>query len=298
MDALIVTMSQCMTISDVAKQICEHDTRIWKVVNHYVKEARSREDFSDVTVIGIDETSCAKGHKYVTLEVDFDTSKVIHVCEGKDSNTVSIFKKDYKKHDGNPGNIHSICCDMSPAFISGIHTEFPNAAITFDKFHVMKIVNDGIDKVRREEVAKNQNLKKTRYIWLKNPDNLTEMQKETLGSLKDMNLKTVRAYNLKLSLQVFWSIEDRLLAEDYLKKWYFWATHSRIKPMIEVAKTIKAHWNGILNYFDSRITNGILEGTNSVIQLLKRGARGYRNVQNFITMIYLRLGQLNFQLPS
>jgi transposase len=124
------------------------------------------------------------------------------------------------------------------------------------------------------------------------------MQKETLGSLKDMNLKTVRAYNLKLSLQVFWGIEDRLLAEDYLKKWYFWATHSRIKPMIEVAKTIKAHWNGILNYFDSRITNGILEGTNSVIQLLKRGARGYRNVQNFITMIYLRLGQLNFQLPT
>jgi transposase len=113
-----------------------------------------------------------------------------------------------------------------------------------------------------------------------------------------MNLRTGRAYNLKLSLQEFWSIEDRFLAEDYLKKWYFWATHSRIKPMIEVAKTIKAHWNGILNYFDSRITNGILEGTNSVIQLLKRSARSYRNVQNFITIIYLRLGQLNFQLPT
>ena len=113
-----------------------------------------------------------------------------------------------------------------------------------------------------------------------------------------MNLRTGRAYNLKLSLQEFWSIEDRLLAEDYLKKGYFWTTHSRIKPMIEVAKTIKAHWNGILNYFDSRINNGILEGTNSVIQLLKRSARGYRNVQNFITMIYLRLGQLNFQLPT
>jgi transposase len=122
--------------------------------------------------------------------------------------------------------------------------------------------------------------------------------KDILGSIKDMNLRTGRAYNLKLSLQEFWSIEDRLLAENYLKKWYFWATHSRIKPMIEVAKTIKAHWNGILNYFDSRITNGILEGTNSVIQLLKRSARGYRNVQNFITKIYLRLGQLNFQLPT
>jgi transposase len=122
--------------------------------------------------------------------------------------------------------------------------------------------------------------------------------KDILGSLKDMNLRTGRAYNLKLSLQEFWSIEDRLLAEDYLKKWYFWATYSRIKPMIEVAKTIKAHWNGILNYFDSRITNGILEGINSVIQLLRRSARGYRNVQNFITKIYLRLGQLNFQLPT
>jgi len=137
MDALIVTMSQCMPITDVAKQICEHDTRVLRVVDHYVKEARSQEDFSNVTVIGIDETSCAKGHKYVTLEVDFDTSKVIHVCEGKDSNTVSIFKKDYIIHCGNPENIHSVCCDMSPAFISGIHAEFPDAAITFDKFHVM-----------------------------------------------------------------------------------------------------------------------------------------------------------------
>ncbi|MCD4798647.1 MAG: transposase [Methanosarcinales archaeon] len=89
-----------------------------------------------------------------------------------------------------------------------------------------------------EEVVVNQSLKKTRYIWLKNPDNLTEMQKETLGSLKDMNLKTVRAYNLKLSLQEFWSINERLLAEDYLKKWYFWATHSRLKPMIEVARIV------------------------------------------------------------
>jgi len=111
-------------------------------------------------------------------------------------------------------------------------------------------------------------------------------------------LKTVRAYNLKLSLQEFWKIRDRIAAEEYLQKWYFWATHSRLKPMVDVAKTFKAHWNGIMNYFDSRITNGVLEGTNSVVQLLKRSARGYRNIQNFITMIYLRLGKLNFELPT
>ncbi|MGB7000446.1 MAG: transposase, partial [Halobacteriota archaeon] len=189
-------------------------------------------------------------------------------------------------------------CDMSPAFIGGIETEFPNASITFDKFHILKIVNEGIDMVRREEQAINKVLKKTRYIWLKNPVNLTKEQNKTLGALKDMNLKTIRAYNLKLSLQMFWDIQERGIAEQYLKKWYFWATHSRLKPMIKAAKTIKYHWDGVLNYFDSKITNGILEGTNSVVQLLKRSARGYRNIPNFITMIYLRLGHLKFQLPT
>jgi len=155
----------------VAENIDEHDTRVWRVVDHYTKEARFREDFSDVSVIGIDETSSAKGHRYVTLVVDIDKSKVIHVCEGKDSPTVSIFKKDFKTHGGNSDNIDSVCCDMSPAFISGIRKEFPKATITFDKFHVMKILNSGVDMVRREEVATNQELKNTRYIWLKNPDN-------------------------------------------------------------------------------------------------------------------------------
>jgi len=162
----------------------------------------------------------------------------------------------------------------------------------------MKIVNEGIDMVRREEQAINKVLNKTRYIWLKNPDNLTKEQNKTLGTFKGMNLKTIRAYNLKLSLQMFWDIQERGIAEHYLKKWYFWATHSRLKPMIKAAKTIKGHWDGVLNYFDSKITNGILEGTNSVVQLLKRSARGYRNIPNFITMIYLRLGHLKFQLPT
>lgn len=106
---------------------------------------------------------------------------------------------------------------------------------------------------------------KTRYIWLKNPGNLTEKQKKQLGSLKDMNLKTVRAYNIKLSLQSLWQISDASLAESFLKRWYFWATHSKLKPMIAVAKTLKAHWNGIVNYFKFPVSNGIgFEWPNSI----------------------------------
>lgn len=117
LDALIMSMAQSMQMSEIADIIGEHDTKIWRVVKYSVEDARSREDFSDVSIIWIDETSSAKGHKYVTLVVDFATSKVIHVCRGKDALTLSTFKEDYQVHRGNPDKIASVCCDMSPAFI-------------------------------------------------------------------------------------------------------------------------------------------------------------------------------------
>ena len=128
--------------------------------------------------------------------------------------------------------------------------------------------------------------------------NLTEEQRKKLLELRKQKFETLRAYNIKESLGKFWECKSREEAEQYLKKWYFRATHSRLKAVTEVAKTIKAHWDGILNYFDSRITNGILEGMNSIVQLTKRMARGYRNPQYFINMIYLKKGKLDFKLPT
>jgi transposase len=113
-----------------------------------------------------------------------------------------------------------------------------------------------------------------------------------------MNLKIVRAYNLKLSLQLFWKMEDMESAQIYFNKWYFWATHYKLPAVIKVAKTLKEHWNGICNYFEDRFSNGLLEGLNSIIQALKTNARGYRNDENFMTMIYLRHGNLKFNLPT
>jgi transposase len=187
---------------------------------------------------------------------------------------------------------------MSPAFISGIESNFKNAAITFDRFHVMKLMNEAVDQVRREEQAHNSSLKRTRYIWLKNPENLTKKQSNELGSLKDMHLKTSRAYDIKLSLRDFWYFRDPHLAQSYLKKWYFWATHSRLPLVIDKAKTFKDHWNGILNYINTKINNGVLEGLNSLIQAAKNSSRGFRSTKNFITTIYLRLGKLQFNLPT
>lgn len=298
MDSLIVILAQHMPVKTVADIIGEHDTRIWRVLEHYVQEARSNEDFSNVHSVGVDETSRSKGHNYISVFVDLDKSRVIHVCEGRDSGTVTSFKHDYEAHKGLAGDVANFCCDMSPAFISGIESNFENAAITFDRFHVMKLMNEAVDHVRREEQAYNATLKRTRYIWLKNPENLTSKQVKELGSLKDMHLKTSRAYDLKLGLRDFWNIRDQDLAESYLKKWYFWATHSRLAPVIDKAKTFKHHWNGILNYINTRIDNGVLEGINSLIQAAKNSSRGFRSTKNFVITIYLRLGKLHFNLPT
>ena len=188
---------------------------------------------------------------------------------------------------------------MSPAFISGVERFFPNAQLTFDKFHIMKVINEAVDEVRRQEQKDRPELFRTRYIWLKNIENLKPSQAKTLGELtvKKLNLKTSRAYHIKLNFQELFN-QPIEYAETYLKKWYFWATHSRLEPIKKAAYTIKRHWDGVLQWFYSGVNNGILEGINSVIQAAKARARGYRTTRNIVTIIYLIAGKLNFGLPT
>lgn len=141
-------------------------------------------------------------------------------------------------------------------------------------------------------------LKKTRYLWLKNPEKLTAHQQTKLNHLSHHKLKTGRAYRIKLTLQELFNQPDRQAGEEFLKRWYFWATHSRLQPVIEAAKAIKRHWNGILNWFGSHLSTGFLEGINSLIQAAKAKARGYRTTRNLITMAYLIAGKLSLQLPT
>jgi len=297
-ESMVVLMAQDTQVSHVAKRVKENDTRIWRIIKYYIKKARKKLDFSNITAICLDETSEKKGHKYITIFADKVTGHVLYVCRGKDANTVGKFFIELLSHHGNPWKITQACCDMSAAFISGITEYLENAQIIFDKFHVTQLANKAVDEVRRLDQVKNTLLKKSRYIWLKNPENLTENQKKQLASLRSMDLKTARAYQMKLNLQHFWTIPDQETAQAYLKKWYFWLTHSRLEPMIKLAKTIKKHWDGIMNYFDFKVTNGLMEGLNSIVQTLKRSARGYRNTDNFILMIYLRCSHLKFDLPT
>lgn len=298
-EAMVMILSREMTVKAISRMLGEHDTRIWRILNHHVEEARQEVDCSQVEEIGVDETSIKRGHNYVTLFVDMAKRRVLFATKGKDSSTLESFTEDLQNHNGSPEQIQEICMDMSPGFIRGAKDCFPKASITFDKFHVMKIINTAVDAVRREERKDHPELAKTRYLWLKNPKNLTQKQLQLLEKikLKKQNLKTVRAYHIRLNFQEFWR-QPADQSEAFLKKWYFWATHSRLAPIIDAAHTIKKHWKGILRWFTSKINNGVLEGINSLIQAAKTRARGYRSSKNFITIIYMISGKLNLKLPT
>jgi len=298
-EAMIMILAKAMPVKAISEFVNEHDTRLWRILHHYVDEARDKADYSDIRNVGMDETSRKRGHNYVSLFVDLDTPKVLFATEGKDASTVERFKQDLTDHNGNPETIEEMCSDMSPSFISGVERFFPNAHLTFDKFHIMKVINEAVDEVRRQEQKDRPELFRTRYIWLKNIENLKPSQTETLDelTLKKLNLKTSRAYHIKLNFQELFN-QPVKYAETYLKKWYFWATHSRLEPIKEAAYTIKRHWDGVLQWFHSGVNNGILEGINSVIQAAKARARGYRTTRNIVTIIYLIAGKLNFGLPT
>ena len=251
-------------------------------------------DWSTVKNIGIDETSRKKGHNYVTTVTDLDNSKVIYVTVGKDSATVDNFKTELEKRNLKVDQITNICSDLSPAFILGIKTNFPNANHTFDKFHVVKIVNKAVDEVRAKESKTNELILKSKYSLLKNPENLTANQKTKLDSILAEYTQSGEAYKLKLGFQDLFKLSSRAEAELYLTDWVSLVQASTIPQMKRLVKSIKRHLDGILNWFDNKISNGKVEALNCGIQNLKRRAKGFRTLTNFKALIYLVMGKLSF----
>jgi len=298
-EALVMTLVREMPVNAAAALLGEHDTRIWRVIDHYIQSARAQIDHSQVRRVGMDETSAKRGQNYISLFYDMDRRRLLFATEGRDHETVKAFTEDLKAHNGAPEKITDACLDMSKAFIKGVTEAMPNAEITFDPFHLIQCMNDALSQVRAEEAKfYPEMMKGSRYAFLKNPENLTGKQDETLTRLCSYRLKTARAYLIKLALQDVYFAHSTEDAEVRLKSWYAWAVRSQIEQIRKVAKTVKNHWNGILAWFNSKLSNGFLEATNGLIQAVKRRARGYRTTKNLINMAYLIAGRLDFRLPT
>jgi transposase len=293
-EALIMAMVREMPVATLAGLVGESDMRIWRVVHHYVDRAVDAQNLQGVERVGIDETSSRRGQDYVSVFADLDQRRGVFVVEGRDHETVSAFSLFLETHGGEAAQVKEVCQDMSEAFLKGTLTHLPSAEITFDRYHVKSHLSKAVDEVRREESKHHRSLlKNTRYMWLKRPANLTEKQRDLLDELLAQPLDTVRAYTLAQQFDSFYELTDPDTAEEYLRRWITEVHASGLEPLIAFTRTLEDHWLGVIRWHHSRISNGLLEGLNSLIQAAKRRARGYRSNRNFIAMIYLIVGKLN-----
>jgi transposase len=309
-EAYVMLMGAEMPMAALSRIVGEHDTRLWRVLEWHVADARSRVKMEEVEALVVDETSRAKGQTYVTIfaEPGRKKGRVLFVTEGRDHQTFRTMLRDFEAHGGVAAKVRDIAMDMSAAFMRGAAETLPFAAITFDRFHVVKLVSDALDQVRRAESSERPELKGTRFTWLRNLGDLSPQDCERAASLATTNLRTTKAWQLRLNLQPLWEQPDAATAETYLKNWCRWAlrvTRPRkdgkstgFEPMRRAVTTIREHAQGILHYFRRRMTTAVLEGINSIAQAARSRARGYRNPSTFMTMIYLLAGRLQFALPS
>jgi len=284
-----------MPVSKASKVMKVYPQRLWNIFNYWISKAHKEDEIEELIEIGIDETSSKKGHSYVTTLIDMRSRRVVFATKGKGSSTIEEAVNYLEEKSVDVEKIENVCIDMSPAFISGCLTHLPKTEITFDKFHVIKEVNKAMDEVRKLERKGNDLLKGHRYTFLKSK--LSPKIQTERDLLLEMYPKLGEAYRLVALFRDFWDLTEQEEAEGYLAFWCDLADESKIFPFMDVARTIRRHWRGIVNYIKSRISNGILEGINSKIQLAKRRARGFRNTNNFINMIYFICGKLKFDYP-
>jgi transposase len=297
-ELLVLSLSREMSVAAVAELTSEHANRLWRILGHYVERARQEVDLDGFKRLGIDEFSLRKGQVYMTAFSDLDASRVVFLAEGRKKGVVGEFIEDLETRGVDPGQIEVVCCDMWDPYLNGIGTHLHEARVVFDRFHVMAQMNMALETVRRREQQENVVLKKSRFLWLKNPANLTTGQEARLKSLKRLDLKTARAYQIKLALARFWEFRHPGRAIAYLRRWYYWATHSRLEPVIRAARTIKCYWKGVVSYLDARVTNGVVEGLNSKIKTAMKRAYGFKHVEYLRTIVYLIAGRLTFNYPQ
>ncbi len=294
---LIDTLKEC-DVTGVTRLWETSWDETWGVMQRAVTRGLSRKEKRVPLYMGVDEKSVGKGHNYESIICDLDRGTVEYVVDNREQKSLERYYEQFSKDELE--QIEAIAMDMWDPYIAATKAYVPDAdkKIVFDRYHAMTQVTKAVDKVRRSEhkvlaAQDDFRLKGTRYLWLWNETNVPEWRREEFAGIKNAKLKTSRAWAIKEALREFWSYAYRKCAEKYFKAWYFWATHSRLTPIIAAARTLKGHLANLLTYFKHRITNATSEGINSKIQMIKLMACGYRNREHYKAAIYFHCGGLD-----
>lgn len=264
-----------------------------------VKYGLSKRDMDEVFYIGIDEISRRRGHIYHTQVYDLRGKRLLWSAEGRKAETLRAFFEELGPERCK--QIKAVCCDMWAPYIDVVKEVLPDAVLVFDKFHLIKHLLKAVNDVRKAEAAR---LKKegsdvlvgTMHLWLKNVENLTGKQSVKLSAIEKLNLKVNRSHMLKELFRKLWTYKRKGWAQRFLRKWFWWATHSRIKEMRKFAWLVRKHEEGILGWFDAPINNGAVEAMNNNAKSISHRARGYRTEKTFTLAMLHCMGKL--ELPQ
>ena len=285
-----VDLCRVMTIADVAF----HLQLSWDIVKdihkRYLGRRFARPKLKKLRRMAIDEISIGRGQRYLTVVLNLDTGAVVFVAKGRSAETLQPF---WRRLRGSGAKVRAVATDMSPAYIGAVESHLPKAKLVFDRFHVVKLFNEKLSDLRRQvqsgaEGMARQVLKCTRWLLLKNPENLDDERNERqrLADALMLNQPLATAYYLKEDLRQFWEQPDKQSARRFLADWIARATASGVQMLVKFARTLTAHRDGLLAWYDHPISTGPLEGTNNKIKTLQRRAYGYRDQEYFTLRIY------------
>jgi transposase len=284
-------LSKSMTIKDVADHLGVGWDAVKDIQKRHLQRHFTKPKLKHLRLLGVDEISIGKGHRYLTVVLDLESGAVVFVGDGKGADALDPF---WRRLRPSGAKIEAVALDMSKAYILAITENLPEAALVFDRFHVVKLFNDRLSDFRRElqrqaeEGLHKDVLKGTRWLLLKNPENLDpkRRERERLEEALRINQPLAAAYYMKEDLRQIWEQPDKTTAALVLADWIRRADASGIKILHKMAATLGAHRHGILAYYDHPISNGPLEGTNNKIKTMQRQAYGFRDREFFKLKIY------------
>lgn len=299
MEAVVIDwLRTVVSIQAVAKQLRLSWDEVDTIVQHAVRRGLGRRKAIPVRHLGVDETSFQKHHEYVTLVTDAARSRVLHVADDRSQSSLDAFFQQLSPRQR--AALESVSMDMWAPYIRSTFAHVPGAEhkIAFDKFHVVSHLTKAVDQVRRDEHRElsrrgDPTLKGSRYAWLGNPERLRPTLANALEVLRNMKLRTVRAWHLKETAQDLWHYVRKGWARQAWLAWTRWALRSRLEPMKQVARMIRDHLWGIVNAMHLKVTNAVAESMNAQVKRIKQAACGFRNRERFRHAILFHLGGLD-----
>lgn len=293
-----VTHSLTRAVAALARElnwaaVAAHFSLNWKTVEAVVEGAvlwgLAHRRWSPLHVLGIDEVSRRKGHQYLTVVYDLDRARVVWIGRERTAATMERFFAWLGPRRAR--SIRTVCCDMWAVYLDAVHTHLPEATVVFDRFHLTQHLNRAVDEVRRQTWRQMQGrdkaeFKSTRFLWLKNPENLQRDERTQLSALLRLNSPIVKGYLLKEDLRRFWDYRSTRWAHAHLRQWLWRAAHSRLEPFQKLARMLRTHLDGVLAWTRIRVTNGAVEGMNNKIKVISHRAFGYRTSWAYIANIY------------